>query len=133
MSTKGFVAVLGRLKLLTQTTSDSGLAKVLGVSPQTLSSWKVRSSIPYSFCVDLALQHGVSLDWLLLGEGPRQRLSALAPLLNSDHWESDLLASVRSLSRTDQQAIALVVRDKQRIRQLEQQLAELREEGPTGH
>ncbi|WP_232109523.1 helix-turn-helix domain-containing protein, partial [Pseudomonas juntendi] len=69
MSTHVLAAVLTRLKLLTGAQSDADLSRALSVSPQTLSSWKVRDSIPYSLCIEIARQHACSLDWLLLGHG----------------------------------------------------------------
>ncbi|MFD2642534.1 helix-turn-helix domain-containing protein [Pseudomonas japonica] len=124
MSINGFAAVLARMKLVTQSATDSSLSSALGVSPQTVSSWKGRDSIPYAICVDLAEKHGVSLDWLLVGEGPKFRAHAqraLSPASDPD-WEAQLLAQVRLLSPQDQRAIALVVQEKQRIRELEQQV-----------
>ena len=92
MSSHLFTAVLARLKLLTGSDTDVQLARALAVSPQTLSSWKVRDSIPYSLCIDLARQHGCSLDWLLLGErDDRQALQSL------DSWQSEMLDRLREL------------------------------------
>lgn len=117
--------VARRLKQITATSSDAALAKALNVSPQTLSSWKGRDSIPYSLCVDLALREGVSLDWLLLGEGAPLRATAQT-LPNSDQdWHERLLAQLHALNPADLQAVALIVQDKHRIHHLEQRLAEL--------
>ncbi|WP_343596731.1 helix-turn-helix domain-containing protein [Pseudomonas sp.] len=120
MSSHLFAAVLTRLKLITGSSTDVQLARTLEVSPQTLSSWKVRDSIPYSLCVDLARQHGCSLDWLLLGERDGKR-----PEQTQDSWESDVLTRLRGLSHADRQSVLLHIEDKQRIRQLEQQMQEL--------
>ncbi|HKS12378.1 MAG TPA: helix-turn-helix domain-containing protein [Pseudomonas sp.] len=125
MSRSGCAAVLTRLKLATGTSSDAALAKVLGVSPQTLSSWKVRNSVPYSFCIDLAVHEDVSLDWLLLGEGSQLRAASLPQPDPDDEWQARLFAQLRALSLSDLQAVALVVEDKQRIRYLEQRVVEL--------
>lgn len=122
MSSHLFTAVLARLKLLTGSDTDVQLARALAVSPQTLSSWKVRDSIPYSLCIDLARQHGCSLDWLLLGErDDRQALQSL------DSWQSEMLDRLRELPLADRQSVLLYIEDKQRIRQLERQLLELSE------
>ena len=120
MNSNLFAAVLSRLKLITGSSTDVQLARSLEVSPQTLSSWKVRQSIPYSLCVDLARKQGCSLDWLLLGErdgkGPEQ---------TQESWESDVLTRLRELSHADRQAVLLHIEDKQRLRQLEQQVQQL--------
>lgn len=124
MSINGFAAVLARMKLVTQSATDSGLSSALGVSPQTVSSWKGRDSIPYAICVELADKHGISLDWLLVGEGPRFRAhthQAMYPAADPD-WETQLMAELRLLSPADQRAIALAIQEKHRLRVLEQQI-----------
>ena len=123
MSINGFAAVLARMKLVTQSATDSGLSAALGVSPQTVSSWKGRDSIPYAICVELANRHGMSLDWLLVGEGPRFRVhshQAMIPSADPD-WETQVITELRLLSPQDQRAIALAIQEKQRLRELEQQ------------
>ncbi|MEN5034420.1 helix-turn-helix domain-containing protein [Pseudomonas sp. TWI929] len=120
MSTHVLAAVLTRLKLLTGAQSDAELSRALSVSPQTLSSWKVRDSIPYSLCIDIARQHACSLDWLLLGQAEHNATSQV-----ETSWEGDMLERLRTLSPSDRQAILLFIKDKQRIQQLEQQLSEL--------
>ncbi|HEK1685366.1 TPA: helix-turn-helix domain-containing protein [Pseudomonas putida] len=116
MSDKCLASILDRLKHVTATETDSELAKALEISPQTLSSWKMRERIPYSICVEMAVVHGLSLDWLFLGLGDRQPPST---------WERTLLEQLRTLDPDDCQAIDAHVRDKLRIRQLEQQLGAL--------
>ncbi|MBV4490757.1 helix-turn-helix domain-containing protein [Pseudomonas oryzicola] len=120
MSTHVLAAVLTRLKLLTGAKTDAELSRKLSISPQTLSSWKVRDSIPYSLCIDLARQHGCSLDWLLLGAA-----APASSALDDADWEYDMLTRLRTLSPADRQAILLLIQDKQRIQQLEQQLSAL--------
>ncbi|MGE8405730.1 MAG: helix-turn-helix domain-containing protein [Pseudomonas sp.] len=127
MSTNGFAAVLARMKLITQSATDSGLSAALGVSPQTVSSWKGRDSIPYAICVDLAEKHGVSLDWLLVGEGQKFRAHAQHPTdLSTDaEWETQLIAQLRLLHPQDLHAITLSIQEKQRLRALERQIEEI--------
>ncbi len=127
MSTNGFAAVLARMKLITQSATDSGLSAALGVSPQTVSSWKGRDSIPYAICVDLAEKHGVSLDWLLVGEGQKFRAHAQhATDLSTDaEWETQLIAQLRLLHPQDLHAITLSIQEKQRLRALERQVEEI--------
>jgi hypothetical protein len=126
MSSHLFASVLSRLKLLTGSDTDVQLARALAVSPQTLSSWKARDSIPYSLCVDLARLHGCSLDWLLLGERDEHRAVA-----SHDNWQSDMLDRLRELSHSDRQSVLLYIEDKQRIRQLELQLQALTKRSPA--
>ncbi|MFV3382682.1 MULTISPECIES: helix-turn-helix domain-containing protein [Pseudomonas] len=126
MSTPSLSAILHRMKSLTGATTDAELSKALGISPQTLSSWKIRESIPYALCMEFAQEHGLSLDWLLLGDGQQNRTSS-APLSHEHQqaWEADLLEQLRALSALDLQAIRASVQDKLRISQLERRLEEL--------
>jgi len=119
MSTNLLSPVLARLKLLMGCETDAELSRALAISPQTLSSWKVRDSIPYSICIEIARQHACSLDWLLLGEPVQHRKA------KKDDWEWDMLERLRTLSADDRQAVLLLIQDKQRIQQLEQQLSAL--------
>ncbi|QBF26183.1 transcriptional regulator [Pseudomonas tructae] len=123
MSNRDFAAVLSRLKLITASSTDSGLSQALGVSPQTLSSWKGRNSIPYAICVDIAARSGICLDWLLLGEGPQQRTPAAGR--PTQEQETQVLAQLRALSAADVQFIALMIEEKQRLRVLENKLEQL--------
>lgn len=129
MSTNGFAAVLSRMKLITGTTTDAELSYALNISPQTLSSWKGRNSTPYSLCIDLAVRYDVSLDWLLLGNGPQRWLTcrpdATATNEQAEDWETQLLDQLRTLGPLDRQAIAIAVQEKQHIRQLERQVEAL--------
>lgn len=69
MNKKEIEIIIDRLKSVFNVTTDSALCRALDVSPQTLSSWKLRDSIPYAICVDISIKQNVSLDWLLLGRG----------------------------------------------------------------
>ncbi|MBF8744933.1 transcriptional regulator [Pseudomonas putida] len=120
MSSVFFASVLLRLKQLTGTNTDVQLARALNVSPQTLSSWKMRASIPYSLCVELARQNACSLDWLLLGEGTLANHTD-----GQSDWESAALDDLRSLSLADRQAALLFIKDKQRLQELERRLDRL--------
>jgi hypothetical protein len=102
---------------LTGSATDVQLARALDVSPQTLSSWKVRDSIPYSLCVSIAKKHACTLDWLLLGQAHGSPHAQAIQL-----WEHGVLEQLRGLSSADRQAILLHIEDKHRIQQLERQL-----------
>lgn len=64
--------VLKRLHEAFDVSSDAQLARKLQISPGTVSSWRARGSIPYESAVEIAEKDGVSLDWLLLGRGPKE-------------------------------------------------------------
>ncbi len=59
---------LNRLKKLVGVYSDAELARSLGLTASNISSWRRRKSLPYKKCIEVAAEHGVSLDWLLFGQ-----------------------------------------------------------------
>ena len=129
MRSKKSQAVLARLKQITGTKSDASLSSALQVSPQTLSSWKGRDSTPYSLCVDIAQSRGISLDWLLLGEGPILRDSAAANAIEHNQEtatrENTILAMWRLLGEEDRCAIQNALEEKRRLREMELKLSEM--------
>jgi len=115
--------VLDRLKHLMAAPSDAALAKALGISPQTLGSWRARASIPYALCMDLARTDGISLDWLLLGRG------AMVPepqALMADDALVAILATMQGLDAQDQEHVHRVALDRKLLRQLQREVASLR-------
>ena len=128
MRSKKSQAVLARLKQITGTTTDASLSSALQISPQTISSWKGRDSTPYSLCVDLAQARGISLDWLLLGEGPMLRqthVDTLETNQESTLRENTMLALWRLLDDDDRCVIQRALEEKTRLRDLELKLAEM--------
>lgn len=61
--------ILDRLAAVTAARNDSALARELGVSRQTLSSWRKRSTTPFELIASFAAKRGLSLDYILLGKG----------------------------------------------------------------
>ncbi|VVO34926.1 helix-turn-helix domain-containing protein [Pseudomonas fluorescens] len=128
MSSKKSQDILTRLKLITGTKTDASLSSALQISPQTLSSWKGRDSTPYSLCVEIAQSRGISLDWLLLGEGPILRHTLAAPAddtQENETRENTILALWRLLSEDDRRAIQHALEEKWRLRDMELKLSEM--------
>jgi hypothetical protein len=128
LSSKKSQDVLTRLKLITGTKTDASLSSALQISPQTLSSWKGRDSTPYSLCVDIAQTRGISLDWLLLGEGPVLRHTLAAPPADteeSNSRENTMLALWRLLGEEDRCSIQHALEEKWRLRDMELKLSEM--------
>lgn len=73
--------VLSRVGKLSGVSTDAEIARVLGVSPQTLSTWKRRGTIPYERVCDYAVNNDVSLDYLLLGLGGSSYVGGVDPIL----------------------------------------------------
>jgi len=65
--------VLERMKKSADLKNDSRLARLLGVTPQALSNYKKRSKVPSDLLIKFADMQGLSVDWLLSGEGARHR------------------------------------------------------------
>jgi hypothetical protein len=120
-------AVLARLKQITGTKTDASLSTALQISPQTLSSWKGRDSTPYSLCVEIAQTRGISLDWLLLGEGPvlRQTVTNSSQADPQSTRENTILTLWRLLGEDDRCAIQNALEEKHRLRDMELRLCEM--------
>ncbi len=118
--------VLDRLHTVYGVKNDSQLSEVAGLNRATVGNWRNRNSVPYSFCVDVAVEHGVSLDWLLTGkgDGAQEQAAKYAPdPLNSK--EQAILALFRALNEQGQQEMLSAAQEKGRLGRLEQQVREL--------
>jgi len=65
-------AVIDRMRQVTGAATDVALGALFRMGTSGVSTWRRRHTVPYAECVTLALRHGVSLDWLLLGIEPMQ-------------------------------------------------------------
>jgi len=63
--------IIERLKSYFQVDSDSKLAQILGVKPNTISTWKARHSVDWPLIFSKC--DNLNLNWLLTGEGPMLR------------------------------------------------------------
>ncbi len=61
--------VLTRMKRILDVEKDKEVAEHFGLGTQAVYNWKMRGTIPVEQAILLALEKGVSLDWLLLGIG----------------------------------------------------------------
>jgi hypothetical protein len=120
-------SVLDRLHLVFGVKNDSQLCGALEVNRSTVGSWISRDSVPYAICVNVAEAMGVSLDWLLAGEGPmlRGEGAIAAPSAPGNPREEALLALFRELDEGGQREIQSAAEEKKRLSSLEQRLAEL--------
>lgn len=129
MQKKSLDAVLERLMSVFAVDSDSELSRKLDVNRQTLGSWRSRQSIPYALCVSVSEAEGVSLDWLLTGEGSMMKggVAATSDAMAISHQENAILALFRSLEESDRREIQSAAEEKKRIRDIEQRLKDLTE------
>lgn len=130
----GVKTVLARMKTIYGIEKDAELARALDISPQTLSSWRQRSAIPYSLCVECAKTRGASLDWLLYGEGQmmRDRKSANKSAIESDDTvvqhddvKNKILSVLEGLTPEDLEDILSEAAHRKRLRTLEQRFETL--------
>lgn len=75
------------MKAVTGVSSDSGLSEFFGGHKTMISNKKVRGSIPYEEASQLAIDHGISLDWLILGRGEAPD-GVVAPIASADEVSS---------------------------------------------
>lgn len=128
MRKDGVRSVLDRLHKVLGVKNDSQLCEALQASRSTVGSWIARESVPYAICVEIAQPRGVSLDWLLTGEGPMRRgegdgISNSA--LSETPREVALLDHYRELDDSAQVEILSAAILRRRVDNLERQLQEL--------
>ncbi|EAS2278895.1 helix-turn-helix domain containing protein [Salmonella enterica] len=125
MNKKSVDAVLLRLMSLFNVDSDSELARALNVNRQTLASWRKRDSVPYSICINIAEERGISLDWLLTGKG-EEEVSNVEPA--TEIFSQADLKMLELLNQLDPEVRRDLMRgaeEKQRVIEMEKQLKEL--------
>ena len=81
MFLKGFFleqTPVDRAKTALSVTTDTALAKALGLSQSVVGGYNRRQTVPLEQCIKIAERTGVSLDWLILGKGEMRDLSGVA-------------------------------------------------------
>ncbi|MBI5642320.1 MAG: helix-turn-helix domain-containing protein [Deltaproteobacteria bacterium] len=61
--------IIERMRWAGKLKNDSAVARVLGVTPQALSNYKKRGEMPTDLVLRFANIYGLSVDWLITGEG----------------------------------------------------------------
>jgi hypothetical protein len=112
-------AVLDRLQLAAGVSSDSALSRELGVNRATLGNWRNRDSVPYSICVAFAIKHGISLNWLLAGQGARSVDDRITETSAPSDQDANLSALFSELNPDQQKEVLQMLIDKKRLNHLE--------------
>ena len=73
--------IISRMREVVSAKNDAELAGVLGLGHNAPSNWRQRKSPPYAFCANLAQAHGISMDWLVFGRGPKHLSNATQPVI----------------------------------------------------
>lgn len=125
MNKKAVDAVLLRLMSLFNVDNDSELARVLNVNRQTLASWRKRDSVPYSICINIAEDRGVSLDWLLTGKGEEEVSKVESATQNFSQADLKMLELLNQLDPEVRRDLMRGAEEKQRVIEMEKQIQEL--------
>ncbi|EAQ4908701.1 helix-turn-helix transcriptional regulator [Citrobacter freundii] len=125
MNKKSVDAVLLRLMSLFNVDSDSELARALNVNRQTLASWRKRDSVPYSICINIAEERGISLDWLLTGKGEEEVLNVEPATEIFSQADLKMLELLNQLDPEVRRDLMRGAEEKQRVIEMEKQLKEL--------
>lgn len=64
-----YLNIIERMKGAGRLKNDSAVARVLEVTPQALSNYKKRGKMPMNLVLKFSNIYGLSLDWLLTGDG----------------------------------------------------------------
>lgn len=64
----GLIDIVNRIKHLKNLKNDNEVASLLKISVTAFSERKKTGSIPFKNLCEFALEEGVSIDWLLIGE-----------------------------------------------------------------
>lgn len=64
-----YLSIIERMRWSGKLKNDSAVARILGVTPQALSNYKKRGEMPTDLVLRFAGIYGLSLDWLITGEG----------------------------------------------------------------
>lgn len=64
-----YTDITNRMKMAGKLKNDSAIARVLEVTPQALSNYKKRGRMPMNLVLKFATIYGLSIDWILTGQG----------------------------------------------------------------
>lgn len=65
-----FDSVIERIRQILEISTDSDVARALGLTPGAFAQKKHRGSIPYSDIISMCYEKSLSLDWILTGREP---------------------------------------------------------------
>lgn len=65
--------IIERMRWAGKLKNDSAVARVLGVTPQALSNYKKRGEMPTDLVLKFSNIYGLSVDWLISGDGDMYR------------------------------------------------------------
>ncbi|MBI1912275.1 MAG: helix-turn-helix domain-containing protein [Deltaproteobacteria bacterium] len=75
--------IIERMRWAGKLKNDSAVARVLGVTPQALSNYKKRGEMPTDLVLRFANIYGLSVDWLITGDGEMYKAGGRAEYAKS--------------------------------------------------
>lgn len=115
-----YEAVFERLLQVTGVKTDSALARLLDIKPQSVVAARKRRQIPPGWLVAVAQNFGISADWLFFGKGPMYFEEKSCP-------GTDAQADAKT-SQTMKEIQQTLSMQERRIIELERLLAEAKDE-----
>ena len=125
--------ILRRVGEIIGSQSNVDIAKALQVAPQTSSNWKARRTIPWKEAYVFSIERGLSMTWLLTGEGQPWSDDVAAPPTRDKKREDGRIVTVQRLldlleaGPEDEVAATAAIGLIRRIRALEHRVSELEE------
>lgn len=92
------------------------LSTAIGNKPNWAASTKQRGTIPYDACVNTAVEKGISVDYLLFGEGEPVGELALKTDAIDTLAEFEHLGLIKCSNEDAANAYAIALVDKQKVR-----------------
>lgn len=80
--------VIERMKNVLGFKSDVELSTFFGGGRSTIGGWKGRGVVPFKEVMQVAVNHNVSLDWLILGRGKQSAPEVVGPAEPGDEAQS---------------------------------------------
>ena len=103
-----FIVCSERLKTILGITTDTDLARTLGMSRTALNNRKKVGSIPFDAVLKLCMEKGISLDEIFGSSGDGKPLSPA---------EAELAATYRGMSKKDREALLAHARGLMKLRE----------------
>jgi len=113
-------AIFNRLSIHFDVEGAKGLSAVINKPPAELAKWRQQGKVPYEACERIAKQENISLKWLITGFGDKNSTDTI------DRRLYIMNQLMESLPENQQQDFLSALQEKERINQMERELAELK-------
>lgn len=101
---ENILEIIDRIKHVKGLRDDDEVASCLGMTKGNLSSYKTRQAIPFEYLSKFCRQEGLSLDWLLTGEGPIER-----GIYNKEEEKPSTIAEEGGIYRPERERIGNIL------------------------